>query len=158
VLSPGEQLGRYAVEEVLGHGGFGVVVKAYDPLLKERVALKVLHERLSKDEVAVERLRREVLLARKIDHPNVCRIHDLQAEGAVLFVVMEWVDGRTLADLIEEAALPPIEAVSVLVDVCHALAAAHDVGVLHRDIKPALISKGRCCSTSASRPRPASIG
>lgn len=129
-------LGRFRIEALLGGGSFGTVYRAFDPLVGEHVALKVLRPELSRNTEQMERLRREVVLARKVDHPGVCRIHDLHQDGETLFVVMELIDGETLDSVCARAALTPARATHVIEEVCRALAAAHSVGVLHRDIKP----------------------
>lgn len=129
-------LGRFRIEAALGGGSFGTVYRAFDPLVGEHVALKVLRPELSKNTEQMERLRREVVLARKVDHPGVCRIHDLHQDGETLFVVMELIEGETLDTVCARGALSPLRATRMIEDVCRALAAAHDVGVLHRDIKP----------------------
>lgn len=129
-------LGRFRIEASLGGGSFGAVYRAFDPLVGEHVALKVLRPELSKNTEQMERLRREVVLARKVDHPGVCRIHDLHQDGETLFVVMELIEGETFDAVCARGALSPMRATRMIEGVCRALAAAHDVGVLHRDIKP----------------------
>lgn len=129
-------LGRFRVEAPLGSGSFGNVYKAFDPLVGEHVALKVLRPEAGRDRVQMERLRREVVLARKIDHPGVCRIYDLHEDGGALFIVMKLIDGEPLNTLCARGPIEPLRAVRIIEDVCRALAAAHDAGVLHRDIKP----------------------
>jgi hypothetical protein len=136
-LGPGSTLGRFRIEAVLGSGAFGAVYRARDPLVGEDVALKVLRPELAKDTVQMERFRREVLLARRVSHPSVCRLHDLQKDGEQLFLVMELVEGETLMAILQrERQLPATRAVAIVAGVCRGLAAAHAEGVLHRDIKP----------------------
>lgn len=135
-MSAATSIGRFRIEATLGGGSFGTVYRAHDPLVGELVAIKVLRPELGRDSEQMERLRREVVLARRVDHPGVCRIHDLQKDGETLFVVMELVDGETLDNLCARGPLPPLRAVRIIEQVCRALVAAHAVGVLHRDIKP----------------------
>jgi tetratricopeptide (TPR) repeat protein len=127
--------GRFEVRDRLGVGGAGVVYAAHDRLLGEDVALKVLHESLRRDEDELRRLRSEVLAARRIAHPNVCRVHDLCTDGDRVFVVMELLRGETLRRRMRRR----LELGSVL-DVVRqlgaGLAAAHRAGIVHCDVKP----------------------
>ncbi|HTJ41774.1 MAG TPA: protein kinase [Kofleriaceae bacterium] len=136
-LAPGTVLGeRYDVHEFLGRGGMGAVYAVHDYQLEEDVALKLLHPRLAKDQSYRARLRGEVRVARRVSHPNVCRVHDLGADGARLFVTMELVRGESVRRLLRRGAMPLPLAVDLIVQLCGALAAAHRAGVLHRDVKP----------------------
>ncbi len=140
-LAPGAVLaGRYRIRRVLGSGGMGDVYEAEDLELGTVVALKTL--RAARDERSRERFRREILLARKVTHPNVSRIFDFgshdAADGRVAFLTMELLGGRTLEERIaREGPLPAGEALRVLQDVAAALTAAHAAGVVHRDLKSA---------------------
>ena len=131
-------LDRFEVDRALGHGGMGAVYLAVDRKVGEQVALKVIASNLAEDPSAVERFRREVSSARKITHPNVIRIHDLQEGQGLMFLSMEYFQGMTLADLLlRRAALGLDEVRPLLAQICEALAAAHSAGVVHRDLKPA---------------------
>ncbi|MDX2087072.1 MAG: serine/threonine-protein kinase [Kofleriaceae bacterium] len=130
--SPGEQLGRYVLLAQLGSGGMGVVYAAYDPELDRKVALKLLHR---SDDTARERLRDEARAIAKLAHPNVVAVHDVGEAGDEVFVAMEHVDGETLRDWLE-ARRTPAEILRVFVDAARGLAAAHAVGLVHRDVKP----------------------
>ncbi len=138
-LVPGSILaGRYRVRRALGGGGMGDVWEAEDLELGTVVALKTL--RAARDERSVERFRREILLARKVTHPNVCRIFDLgrheTPSGRVAFLTMELLAGETLEDrLRRDGPLAPDAARRVLADVARGLDAAHAAGVVHRDLK-----------------------
>jgi serine/threonine-protein kinase len=136
-LQPGAMLGtRYKIEAEVGRGGMGIVYRAHDEELGERVALKVIAPHLSADPQIVERFRREVGSARRVTHPNVIRIHDLgQADGR-LFLSMEWFEGRNLEDLLQGGRTLSLgEARRLLLPVCDGLDAAHRAGVIHRDLK-----------------------
>ncbi|HUQ03793.1 MAG TPA: protein kinase [Kofleriaceae bacterium] len=135
--------GRYLVERLLGRGGMGEVYQVFDRQLEVVVALKTVGRRHAHRDSLVERLEREVRLARRITHPNVCRVYDVAAHDpgadgdSIPFVTMEYLPGETLADLCERAGpLAPDAALPILEQVCAALAAAHDAGVVHRDLKP----------------------
>ncbi len=115
----------------------GTVFLATDRKIGEQVALKVIASNMAEDPTAAERFRREVGAARKITHTNVIRIHDLEEEGRLLFLSMEYFPGIDLAELLgRRGALPLEEARAILLQVCAALSAAHRAGVVHRDLKP----------------------
>jgi len=131
--------GRYQIVALLGRGGMGEVYRADDLSLGQSVALKFLPAAVN-DEGTLERFRNEVRIARRISHPNVCRVYDIgQAEGLTFFS-MEYVDGEDLASLRRRIGrLPGDKALEMARKICAGLAAAHDKGVLHRDLKPANI-------------------
>jgi eukaryotic-like serine/threonine-protein kinase len=138
-LSPGQVvLGRYTIERELGRGGMGAVYLAQDSKLGERVALKTISSALAGDpSEMVVRFRREVQAARLVTHSNVIRIHDLNEDGALLFLSMEYVDGETLHSRVKRmGALDVPEAREILAQVAAGVAAAHAAGVVHRDLKP----------------------
>ena len=129
---------RYEVKEMLGVGGMGMVFKAVDTELGEVIAIKSLkQEMLGEDPNALERFKSEIRLARKISHRNVVRTHDLGESGGVYFITMEYVEGKSLKDLIvSRGKLPVPVTLTVAKQLCRALEVAHDEGVIHRDIKP----------------------
>ncbi|HVH52010.1 MAG TPA: protein kinase, partial [Gaiellaceae bacterium] len=128
---------RYTVERKLGRGGMATVYLARDTVLDRPVALKVLAEHLADDDEFRERFLREARLAAKFVHPNVVQVYDADEDGRGPFIVMEYVDGHTLADeLKRRGRLPPAEVVGIGIQVCAALEAAHEAGLVHRDIKP----------------------
>jgi serine/threonine protein kinase len=128
--------GRYRIERFIGRGGMGEVYQAHDGLLHERVALKTVSATLSDDAAAVRRLRREVQLARRITHPNVCRIFDLGEERELVFLTMELVEGETLRQrLLARGRLGPAAALPLVAQMAAGLEAAHRAGVIHRDFK-----------------------
>jgi len=127
--------GRYDVEALIGRGGMGAVYRVRDRALGELVALKLLTLASKR---AVERFRREVRLARRVTHPNVARIHDFGEVGEVRYLTMEYVEGRSLDEVLEEeGSLEPRRAAEIARDVAAGLEAAHGANVLHRDLKPA---------------------
>jgi eukaryotic-like serine/threonine-protein kinase len=127
---------RYRIEEVIGAGGMGVVYRAHDQQLECDIAVKVLRTDQRPDETTLARLRREVLLARKVSHPNVVRLHDIGSDGNILFLTMDLVRGRTLREVLAEAPMSIDEVVRLGIDLAEALATAHDQGIIHRDLKP----------------------
>ncbi len=131
---------RYELLEELGRGASGAVFKARDALLDTTVCIKVLIEGLAGDADVVERFKRELLIARKVSHPGVCKSFDLQTEGEAVFLVMEFVDGENLNDRLDrERPLALEDAVQIIRGAAQALGAAHEAGVVHRDLKPANI-------------------
>ncbi len=137
-LRPGTIVaGRYCIVSPCGVGGMGLVYRARDEELGVDVALKVLRVDLANDARWLERFRQEVLLARRVSHANVVRIHDIGESGDFRFLTMRFVEGRSLREILrEEGALPFERALSILSQVAEGLAAAHAAGVIHRDLKP----------------------
>lgn len=138
---PGRLLaGRYRIIALLGKGGMGEVYRADDLTLGQPVALKFLPEEASRDESLLERFRNEVRIARRVSHPNVCRVYDVGEVDGHTFFTMEYVDGEDLASLLRRIGrLPHDKATDIARQLCAGLAAAHSKGVLHRDLKPANI-------------------
>jgi len=129
--------GRYAVLERVGVGGMAEVYRARDELLGREVAVKVLAERFSQDRSFVERFRREAQSAANLNHPNIVSLYDYGSEGDVYYIVMEFIEGRSLAEIIHaDAPLLPERAAEIASDVAQALERAHGAGIVHRDIKP----------------------
>jgi signal transduction histidine kinase/DNA-binding response OmpR family regulator len=136
-LRVGSVLGdRYQLDTELGSGGMGVVFAASDRLLGERIALKVLADPLASASDRLERLRREVRLARLVTHPNVCRVFDLQVLEGLACLTMELIDGRSLAAALRNGEISVPRALDWSLQICDALAAAHACGIVHRDLKP----------------------
>ncbi|MFN2488940.1 MAG: Stk1 family PASTA domain-containing Ser/Thr kinase [Actinomycetota bacterium] len=132
--------GRYEVIERAGVGGMAEVYRARDELLGREVAVKVLSERLSRDRAFVERFRREAQSAANLNHPNIVSLYDYGADEGTYFIVMEYIDGRPLDDIIRaDGALMPERAAEIAADVAQALQRAHGAGLVHRDIKPSNI-------------------
>ena len=138
VLQIGDALGgRYEILQLLGEGGMGAVYKALDRELDRPVALKLIRPELASNASMLARFKQELLLSRQVTHKNVIRIYDLGDADGVKFITMEFVAGRDLRALIQEKKkLSPEEAVDIMQQVCQALEAAHNVGVIHRDLKP----------------------
>jgi TolB-like protein/Tfp pilus assembly protein PilF/tRNA A-37 threonylcarbamoyl transferase component Bud32 len=141
-LSPNESLaGRFNVLRFIARGGMGAVYEASDVLLRTRVALKVLQGRIAENAETMERFRREVLLARRVSHPNVCRVYELYqattGDGVPIhFLTMEFLEGETLsARLTRSGRMTTTEALPLALQMCGGLAAAHAEGVIHRDFK-----------------------
>jgi len=131
-----DRLSHYQIISKLGSGGMGEVYLAIDTVLNRRVALKVLTADLTRDLKAVRYFKREAQAAATLDHPNICTIHEIGEDGGRGFIVMQYVEGETLAARIERQPLAPHEVLSVACQLADALAAAHSVGLIHRDIKP----------------------
>lgn len=128
--------GRYEITGVLGRGGMGVVYRARDRELDEVVAIKLLRTEIAGSEEAARRFRSEIKLARRIRHRNVCGIHEYGQAGALRFIVMEYVDGLSLRQILRQRGrLPTAEAFDVAIQVAEALQAIHEAGIIHRDLK-----------------------
>jgi serine/threonine-protein kinase len=138
---PGRLLaGRYRIIALLGKGGMGEVYRADDLTLGQPVALKFLPDEAARDQALRERFKNEVRIARRVSHPNVCRVYDVGDFEGHTFFTMEYVDGEDLASLLRRIGrLPEDKALDIARQLCAGLAAAHAKGVLHRDLKPANI-------------------
>ncbi len=138
---PGHLLaGRYRIIALLGRGGMGEVYRADDLTLGQQVALKFLPDEAASDQGLVERFKNEVRVARRVSHPNVCRVYDVGDVEGHTFFTMEYVDGEDLASLLRRIGrLPEDKALDIARQLCAGLSAAHTKGVLHRDLKPANI-------------------
>jgi eukaryotic-like serine/threonine-protein kinase len=161
VYTPGETLagGRFRIESLIAEGGMGEVYRAFDVDLQIPVALKTVHRILAHDDLAVERFKQEVHLARSINHPNVCRIFDLGKQTGPngrdqYFLTMELLDGETLRALLDrEKTLPKDRAFRIMEPVLQALSASHDRGILHRDLKPSPKAASGSSSPTSDSPR-----
>ncbi len=133
---PGSLLDRFKLEREIGQGSLGVVFLAHDTLLDTRVALKIISPALAKTD-AFSRLAREVLLARRVSHPGICRIYDIHEVSSFLFISMEYIEGPTLEQLISKnGTLPVARAARLIAYAARALAAAHGQGIVHRGLTP----------------------
>jgi eukaryotic-like serine/threonine-protein kinase len=138
----GKVLGHYRILEKLGEGGMGVVYKAEDLHLDRFVALKVLPPEELTDPERRQRFAQEAKAASSLNHPNIVTIHDVSSDGGVDFIAMEYVQGKTLDQLIPSKGMRINDALKIAVQVADALAAAHAIGVVHRDVKPSNVMVG----------------
>ena len=137
---------RYEIVEELGKGGMGRVYRVEDKKIGEEIALKLIKPEIASDQAMIERFRNELKLARKITHKNVCRMHDFHEEEGIPFITMEYVAGEDLKSFMRQKGKIIEEAISIAKQVCEGLAEAHELGVVHRDLKPQNImidKKGR---------------
>ena len=143
-LTPGRVLGPYQIVEKVGSGGMGAVYRARDTRLDRSVAIKVLPEGLSDDPRLRERLAQEARSISALSHPNICALYDIGHEEGIDYLVMEFIEGETLAErLSRSGALPLRQALAYGADIAAALDAAHRQGVIHRDLKPGNIMLAR---------------
>jgi eukaryotic-like serine/threonine-protein kinase len=137
-LSPGTSIGsRYEIVRLLGQGGMGAVYQAHDKELERQVAIKVIRADMAANPEILQRFKQELILARQITHKNVIRIFDLGQADGIKFITMEYIEGENLQGVLRrKKKLEPAEAANILAQVCRALEAAHNEGVIHRDLKP----------------------
>jgi serine/threonine protein kinase len=135
-LSAGTKLGPYEIVSALGAGGMGEVYKARDTRLNRTVAIKVLPAELSGNPDLRQRFEREARAISSLNHPNICTLYDIGREREVDYLVMEHLEGETLADRLQKGALPPDQALRIAIEVADALDKAHHQGIVHRDLKP----------------------
>ncbi len=133
----GKSIAHYRVTEMLGKGGMGVVYRATDTKLNRDVALKVLPEVFARDTDRMARFKREAHVLASLNHPNIASIYGLEESDGIHCLVLELVEGPTLAERIQEGAVPLEEALNIAKQIAEALEAAHEKGVIHRDLKPA---------------------
>jgi len=131
----GSTLGNYKILEKLGEGGQGTVYKAIDAKLGRTCVIKVLPAELTAKEANLKRFEREARLASSLDHPNICTIFDLNEIDGIHFIVMQYIEGRNVRQLVNGRPLSLESALSIAVQTCDALAVAHARGIIHRDIK-----------------------
>jgi serine/threonine protein kinase len=136
-LSERTRLGPYEILSALGAGGMGEVYRARDTKLNRHVAIKVLPEIFADDPERLARFHREAQVLAALNHPNIAQIHGVEDSGAVHALVMQLVEGSTLAERIAQGPIPPAEAIAIARQIAQALEAAHEQGIVHRDLKPA---------------------
>src|SRR5262245_33052768 len=136
-LTIGTQLGSHEITALLGKGGMGEVYRAHDLKLKREVAIKILPEGFSRDTDRLSRFQREAEVLASLNHPNIAAIHDLEETDGTRYLVLELVEGETLAERIARGPIPVDEALNISIQICEALEGAHERGIIHRDLKPA---------------------
>jgi serine/threonine protein kinase len=139
----GGRIGRFQIEAEVGHGGMGVVYRAFDPTLGRRVAIKLIAPHLAEDEQALARFRREAAAAAGLRHPGIATVYEFGEHEGAPYIIFEWVEGPTLKAILAEEGPLPLERVLAIFDqLCAALQHAHTHGVVHRDLKPANVIVG----------------
>jgi serine/threonine protein kinase len=143
-LATGAKLGPYEILSPLGAGGMGEVYRARDMRLDRDVAVKVLPARLAADPLFRQRFEREARTVSSLNHPHICTLYDIGREGETDFLVMEYLEGETLAERLKRGPLPLAELVKIGMQISDALDKAHRKGVVHRDLKPGniMLTKG----------------
>jgi serine/threonine protein kinase len=142
-LAPGSRLGAYEIVAAIGAGGMGEVYRARDVNLDRDVAIKVLPDAFAADGERIARFQREARTLASLNHPHIAAIYGFEEHVAVKALVLEFVDGPTLADRIAQGRLPVDEAIAIAKQIAEALEAAHEQGIVHRDLKPANIKLRR---------------
>ena len=135
-LTSGTKLGPYEIQSPLGAGGMGEVYRARDTRLDRTVAVKILPAHLSTNLEAKQRLEREARAISSLNHPNICTLHDIGHQDGTDFLVMEYLEGETLADRLMKGPLPAEQVLKYGIEICEGLEKAHKNGVIHRDLKP----------------------
>jgi serine/threonine-protein kinase len=133
----GSKLGVYEITALVGKGGMGEVYRGRDTKLKREVAIKILPEEWARDTDRISRFQREAEVLASLNHPNIAAIYDVQEAEGSRFLVLELIEGETLADRIQRGPIPVNEALNIAKSICEALEAAHEKGIVHRDLKPA---------------------
>src|ERR1700682_4516900 len=135
-LASGTRLGPYEIIVPLGAGGMGEVYRARDTRLERTVAIKILPQQLSSDPVRKQRFEREAKTISSLNHPHICVLHDVGHQDGIDYLVMECVEGETLAKRLEKGPLPLEQVLRFGMQIANALDKAHRSGVVHRDLKP----------------------
>jgi serine/threonine protein kinase len=135
-LQPGTRLGPYEILSPLGAGGMGEVYRAKDTRLDRTVAIKVLASHLSQDSEVKQRFEREARAISSLSHPHICALYDVGSEDGLEYLVMELLEGETLAERLTKGTLPLAHVLRFGMEIAEALGAAHGQGIVHRDLKP----------------------
>ena len=138
-LSPGTRMGSYEIIDPIGAGGMGEVFRARDTKLGRDVAIKVIRQELASDPERVKRFEQEARAASALNHPNIITIHDIREHGGTPYIVMEFVEGQTLREILSEGPLPTKRLLQLATKMADGLAKAHAARIVHRDLKPANI-------------------
>src|SRR6202140_253218 len=138
-LSSGTKLGPYEIQSPLGAGGMGEVYRALDTRLDRTVAIKVLASHLSSSPELKQRMEREARAISSLNHPHICHLYDIGSQDGTDYLVMEFLEGETLAERLRKGAMPPNEILKIGIAVAESLAVAHRQGIVHRDLKPGKI-------------------
>lgn len=136
MLNPNTKLGPYEIQSQLGAGGMGEVYRAKDTRLDRTVAIKVLPSHLSSDPELKQRMEREAKAISGLQHPNICTLHDIGTQDGANFLVMEYLEGQTLAERLQKGPLPLDQVLKIGSEIAQALEKAHQAGIVHRDLKP----------------------
>jgi serine/threonine protein kinase len=136
-ISPGTRLGSYEITSLLGSGGMGEVYKAKDLKLGRDLAIKALRKELASDPERLRRFEQEARAASALDHPNIITIHDILESDGVHYIVMQYVEGKTLKEVLSKEPLQPKKLFELATQIAEGLTKAHSGGIIHRDLKPA---------------------
>ena len=135
-FSPGTTLGPYAVTALIGEGGMGQVYKATDTRLDRSVAIKAPPKHVAAEPDLKQRFEREARTVAALNHPHICTLYDIGNQDGIDFLVMEYLDGETLAQRLEKGAVQLDQALTIAIEIADALDKAHRQGIVHRDLKP----------------------
>src|SRR5246500_1174162 len=135
-LTSGTKLGPYEIQSPLGAGGMGEVYRARDTRLDRSIAIKILPTHLSSNPEAKQRFDREARAISSLNHPNICTLHDVGHQDGIDYLVMEFLEGETVADRLIKGPLPLQQLLKYGIEICEGLEKAHKMGVIHRDLKP----------------------
>src|SRR5690349_21138368 len=135
-LTSGTKLGPYEIQSLLGTGGMGEVYRARDTRLDRAVAIKVLASHLSSSPELKQRMEREAKAISSLNHPHICHLYDIGSQDGADYLVMEFLEGESLAERLRQGAIPLSEVLKIGIAIAEALAVAHRQGIVHRDLKP----------------------
>src|SRR5580765_765016 len=142
-IGAGTRFGPYEIQSPLGAGGMGEVYKARDTRLDRTVPIKILPDTLSGDPQFRDRFEREARTISQLDHAHICALYDVGEERGTSFLVMQYLEGETLAARLEHGAVPVSEALEIAIQIAGALDKAHRAGIIHRDLKPGNVMLGK---------------
>ena len=159
-LPSGTKLGPYEIQSALGAGGMGEVYRARDSRLERTVAIKVLASHLSASPEIKQRFEREARTVSSLNHPHICQLYDVGSQDGTEYLVMEILEGETLAERLRKGALPLSELLKIGMEICAALEVAHRAGIIHRDLKPGniMLTKSGAKLMDFGLAKPAAIG